>query len=158
MYYEDRLGGRGFTRAILAGAGRASVASAPELAGLDIDGVRRQLQTRLGTTVETIDPRPAIALADRIAVSPALLDTPAPVDGGGRGRRGRAHSRGPAAEGCNRTTERRPGAARRHRRRGTRGERADRSARVLVDRAVQPLRGDVTRGRPNRGRAAVGRP
>ena len=81
MYYEDRLGGRGFTRAILAGAGRASVASAPELAGLDIDGVRRQLQTRLGTTVETIDPRPAIALADRIAVSPALLDTLAPVVG-----------------------------------------------------------------------------
>jgi hypothetical protein len=48
---------------------------------LDIDGVRRQLQTRLGTTVETIDPRPAIALADRIAVSPALLDTLAPVVG-----------------------------------------------------------------------------
>jgi hypothetical protein len=36
---------------------------------------------RLGTTVETIDPRPAIALADRIAVSPALLDTLAPVVG-----------------------------------------------------------------------------
>jgi Tfp pilus assembly PilM family ATPase len=81
MYYEDRLGGRGFTRAILAGAGRASAAAAPELAALDIDGVRRQLQTRLGTTVETIDPRPAIALADRIAVSPALLDTLAPVVG-----------------------------------------------------------------------------
>jgi type IV pilus assembly protein PilM len=81
MYYEDRLGGRGFSRVILAGAGRASVAAAPELAALDIDGVRRQLETRLGTRVETIDPRPAIALADRIAVSPSLLDTLAPVVG-----------------------------------------------------------------------------
>ena len=81
MYYEDRLGGRGFTRAILAGAGRGSVAAAPELAALDIDGVRRQLETRLGTRVETIDPRPAIALSDRISVSPALLDTLAPVVG-----------------------------------------------------------------------------
>ena len=81
MYYEDRLGGRGFTRAILAGAGRASVAAAPELATLDIDSLRRQLETRLGTRVETIDPRPAIAFADRIAVSPSLLDTLAPVVG-----------------------------------------------------------------------------
>ena len=81
MYYEDRLGGRGFTRAILAGAGRASVAAAPELAALDIDSVRRQLEARLGTRVETIDPRPAIALADRIVVSPPLLDTLAPVVG-----------------------------------------------------------------------------
>ena len=81
MYYEDRLGGRGFTRAILAGAGRASAAAAPELAALDIDGVRRQLEGRLGTRVEMIDPRPAVALADRIGTSAALLDTLAPVVG-----------------------------------------------------------------------------
>jgi type IV pilus assembly protein PilM len=81
MYYEDRLGGRGFTRAILAGAGRASVAAAPELAALDIDGVRRQLEARLGTHVDMIDPRPAVSLADRIGASPALLDTLAPVVG-----------------------------------------------------------------------------
>ena len=71
----------GFTRAILAGAGRASAAAAPELAALDIDGVRRQLEARLGTRVEMIDPRPAVALADRIGASPALLDTLAPVVG-----------------------------------------------------------------------------
>jgi type IV pilus assembly protein PilM len=81
MYYEDRLGGRGFVRAILAGAGRASAAAAPELAALDIDGVRHQLEGRLGTRVEMIDPRPAVVLTDRIGASPALLDTLAPVVG-----------------------------------------------------------------------------
>jgi type IV pilus assembly protein PilM len=81
MYYEDRLGGRGFMRAILAGAGRASAAAAPELAALDIDGVRHQLEGRLGTRVEMIDPRPAVVLTDRIGASPALLDTLAPVVG-----------------------------------------------------------------------------
>jgi len=81
MYYEDRLGGRGFSRAILAGAGRAAAAAAPGVAALDIDGVRRQLESRLGTSVEMIDPRPAITLTDRIAASPALLDTLAPVVG-----------------------------------------------------------------------------
>jgi Tfp pilus assembly PilM family ATPase len=81
MYYEDRLGGRGFTRAILAGAGRARVAAAPEFAALDIDGVRRQLEARLGTQVEMIDPRPAVTLTDRIGTDAALLDTLAPVVG-----------------------------------------------------------------------------
>ena len=57
MYYEDRLGGRGFTRAILAGAGRASVAAAPELAALDIDSVRRQLES--ATRDARGDDRPA---------------------------------------------------------------------------------------------------
>ena len=81
MYYEDRLGGRGFTRAILAGAGRAGAAAAPDLAALDIDAVRRQLEARLGTRVDMIDPRPAVTLTDRISASPALLDTLAPVVG-----------------------------------------------------------------------------
>jgi Tfp pilus assembly PilM family ATPase len=81
MYYEDRLGGRGFTRAILAGAGRARVAAAPEFAALDIDGVRRQLEARLDTRVEMIDPRPAVTLTDRIGTDAALLDTLAPVVG-----------------------------------------------------------------------------
>jgi hypothetical protein len=80
MYYEDRLGGRGFSRAILAGAGRAA-AAAPGMAALDIDVVRRQLESRLGASVEMIDPRPAITLTDRIAASPALLDILAPAVG-----------------------------------------------------------------------------
>jgi type IV pilus assembly protein PilM len=81
MYYEDRLGGRGFTRAVLAGAGRATMASASELGAEDIQEVRRRLEARLGTQVDMIDPRPAVRLADRISAGPALLDTLAPTVG-----------------------------------------------------------------------------
>jgi hypothetical protein len=81
MYYEDRLGGRGFARAILAGAGRGAAAFGPDADWPDIEDARRRLEARLGTRVEMIDPRPAVALADRISVSPALLDTLAPVVG-----------------------------------------------------------------------------
>jgi Tfp pilus assembly PilM family ATPase len=70
MYYEDRLSGAGFTRAILAGASTG-----------DVDQARRELEQRVGTTVTTIDPRGAAALTDRIAAAPALLDTLAPLVG-----------------------------------------------------------------------------
>jgi Tfp pilus assembly PilM family ATPase len=69
MYYEDRLQGAGFTRVILAGAHQ------------DVDQVRRSLQDRLATTVETIDPRQAVQLTDRISATPAFLDTLAPLVG-----------------------------------------------------------------------------
>jgi len=72
MYYEDRLKGGGFARVILAGGGQ----QAP-----DLDQVRRSLEERLTTPVETVDPRPAAALTDRISASPALLDTLAPLVG-----------------------------------------------------------------------------
>jgi Tfp pilus assembly PilM family ATPase len=81
MYYEDRLGGRGFTRVILAGAGRASGAAGPDRTPLDVEDVRRRLEGRVNTQVELIDPRPAIALTDRVTVSAAVLDTLAPVVG-----------------------------------------------------------------------------
>ncbi|MCU1383633.1 MAG: hypothetical protein JWL71_2330 [Acidobacteria bacterium] len=76
MYYEDRLKGAGFSRVILAGA---AAAGAPQ-AG-DIDELRRSLEDRLRTPVETVDPRTAAALTDRIAAAPGLLDALAPLVG-----------------------------------------------------------------------------
>jgi len=75
MYYEDRLGGKGFGRVVLAGA-----SSGPDgLAGAD--GLRRQLAERLSARVETLDPRVAAPIADRVSVSPELLDRLAPLVG-----------------------------------------------------------------------------
>jgi Tfp pilus assembly PilM family ATPase len=76
MYYEDRLKGAGFSRALLSGA--ASVG--PHQAA-DVELLRRSLEDRLKTPVETVDPRTAAALTDRITAAPALLDTMAPLVG-----------------------------------------------------------------------------
>jgi type IV pilus assembly protein PilM len=73
MYYQDRLNGRGFDRVILAGAGAGQPGEAHEL--------RRSLEERLATAVQTVDPRTAAALTDRIEAAPALLDTLAPLVG-----------------------------------------------------------------------------
>jgi hypothetical protein len=73
MYYEDRLKGSGFARVILAGGAGAGQGEASEL--------RRSLEERLGASVQTIDPRSAAALTDRIVASPALLETLAPLVG-----------------------------------------------------------------------------
>ncbi len=73
MYHEDRLGGGGFGRVILAGA---------SLRGADVaDGLRRELESRLGTRVEALDFRGAVSLRDRIAAAPELLDSLAPAIG-----------------------------------------------------------------------------
>jgi type IV pilus assembly protein PilM len=71
MYYEDRLKGAGFARVVLAGVGARE----------DVEQVRRTLQERLTTPVETVDPRAAAALTDRISAAPVLLDTLAPLVG-----------------------------------------------------------------------------
>jgi hypothetical protein len=76
MYYEDRLGGSGFSRVILAGG----AGDGPRQAA-DIDQARRSLAGRLGSAVETVDPRAAAALTDRITAAPALLDGLAPLVG-----------------------------------------------------------------------------
>jgi type IV pilus assembly protein PilM len=76
MYYEDRLNGAGFSRVILAGAATAG----DQHAG-DIEQLRRSLEERLHTPVETVDPRTAAALTDRIVAAPALLDALAPLVG-----------------------------------------------------------------------------
>jgi len=72
MYYEDRLHGVGFTRVLLAGG-----ATTPGGA----EGLRRNLEERLGVAVEAVDPRSAAALRDRITASPELLDALAPLVG-----------------------------------------------------------------------------
>ena len=85
MYYEDRIEGAGFTRILLCGAGAAAAASAtgerrsqtPE----EIDQVRRSLEERIKMPVDTLDPRGAAQLTDRIAAAPALLDALAPLVG-----------------------------------------------------------------------------
>jgi len=76
MYYEDRLKGAGFARVILAGAGVAPIDPT-----IDIDAARRNLEERLRTPVDLVDPRAAATLTDRITAAPALLDTLAPLVG-----------------------------------------------------------------------------
>jgi len=67
MYYEDRLQGGGFTRAVICGN--------------SADDVQRGLEQRLGLPVERLDVRAAAALTDRISAAPALLDALAPLAG-----------------------------------------------------------------------------
>jgi len=67
MYHEDRLGGGGIPRVVLAGVAAAGREQA--------DLVRRALEARLGVAVESLDPRRAAALRDRIEADQALLDT-----------------------------------------------------------------------------------
>lgn len=66
MYHEDRLGGGGFARVILAGTSHLGPDEAARL--------RRGVEERIGVAVDAIDFRPAAELADRIGAGPALLD------------------------------------------------------------------------------------
>jgi Tfp pilus assembly PilM family ATPase len=76
MYYEDRLKGAGFSRVLLSGAAAVGARQSS-----DIDELRRSLEERLKTPVETVDPRAAAQLTDRIGATPALLDTLTPLVG-----------------------------------------------------------------------------
>lgn len=73
MYHEDRLGGGGFTRVVLAGAYVRGVDTAERL--------RRAIEERLGARVEPIDFGGAASLRDRITANPALFDVLAPAVG-----------------------------------------------------------------------------
>lgn len=75
MYYQDRLQGSGFSRVLLCGA-----AAGGRQAG-DVERMRGSLEHRLSMKVETVDPRSAASLGDRIDASQALLDALAPVVG-----------------------------------------------------------------------------
>jgi Tfp pilus assembly PilM family ATPase len=75
MYYQDRLSGAGFSRVLLAGA----AGSGARYAGVDL--MRRSLEDRLTTTIEPVDVRAAVSLTDRIAATPAFMDTLAPLVG-----------------------------------------------------------------------------
>jgi len=70
MYYEDRLQGGGFTRAILAGGD-----------GAELDALRRGIEEDVKGPVDLIDPTGAAALTDRISAAPTLLGTLAPLVG-----------------------------------------------------------------------------
>jgi len=73
MYHEDRLGGGGFGRVVLAGA----ASRGPEQA----ERLRRHVEERVGTRVEPLDFRGVVTMRDRIAVGPDLLDALAPAVG-----------------------------------------------------------------------------
>jgi type IV pilus assembly protein PilM len=75
MYYEDRLRGQGLARVLLSGATGENINAA------DVGQARREVESRLGRTVEIVDPRAVAVLADRISAAPALLDTLAPLVG-----------------------------------------------------------------------------
>jgi len=72
MYYEDRLNGSGFARVLIAGGARLPGGA---------ESVRRGLEQRLRMGVESVDPRTAAVLADRIGASPELLDVLTPLVG-----------------------------------------------------------------------------
>ena len=72
MYYEDRLNGGGFGRVLIAGAAQLPGGS---------ESVRRDLEERLRVSVDSVDPRAAAALQDRIGAAPELLDMLAPLVG-----------------------------------------------------------------------------
>ena len=78
MSYEDRLSGTGFRRVVLAGG---SPAIHSGVVSQDADYLRRALEQRLGSSVDTIDPRTAASIADRITATPELLDALAPLVG-----------------------------------------------------------------------------
>jgi type IV pilus assembly protein PilM len=72
MYYQDRLEGLGFNRILLGGIGR--------LQG-EVDLARRNLEARMGSAVEPIDPTRGAALTDRIRATPELMATLSPLVG-----------------------------------------------------------------------------
>jgi type IV pilus assembly protein PilM len=73
MYHEDRLGGGGFSRVVLAGASSRGLEEGERL--------RRELEGRVGTRIEPLDFRGAVTLRDRIVAGPELLDALAPSVG-----------------------------------------------------------------------------
>jgi hypothetical protein len=73
MYHEDRLGGGGFSRVVLTGAA---------LRGPDqADWIRRSIEERLESKIESLDFRNAVPIRDRIGAGPELLDALAPALG-----------------------------------------------------------------------------
>jgi Tfp pilus assembly PilM family ATPase len=72
MYYEDRLAGKGFTRVLLGGRGRGPGS---------LEAARRSLESRLGASVEAIDPTRAAMPTDRVAMTPELMAALPPLIG-----------------------------------------------------------------------------
>ena len=74
MYYEDRLKGGEIGRVLVAGASAGAD-------GSEVDALRRSLADIASVPVESVDPRLAATLTDRLVAAPALLDTLAPLLG-----------------------------------------------------------------------------
>lgn len=74
MYYEDRLGGGGFSRALVTGAGHSSEYG-------DIASLSLHLQERLGCPVQQVDASEVAPLTSRVAAGPEILDVLAPLVG-----------------------------------------------------------------------------
>jgi hypothetical protein len=72
MYYQDRLGGSGFSQVLLSGVGG--------LPGT-LDDVRGNLEARLRIDVQRVDTSRVVAFADRIGATPELLAWLAPLAG-----------------------------------------------------------------------------
>jgi Tfp pilus assembly PilM family ATPase len=72
MYYQDRLEGRGFAHVYIGGVGRT--------AGV-VDAARRELEARVGKSVEAIDPTRVAAPADRISMTADQRASLAPLVG-----------------------------------------------------------------------------
>jgi len=67
MYYEDRLGGPGFSRVLV------TARDVPAEAATEVEQLYRGLAERAGDRVEALDLRGAAPLSDRIAPGPELL-------------------------------------------------------------------------------------
>jgi type IV pilus assembly protein PilM len=67
MYYEDRLGGPGFSRVLV------TARDVPPDAAAEVEQLYRGLAERAGDRVEALDVRGAAPLSDRIAPGPELL-------------------------------------------------------------------------------------
>jgi Tfp pilus assembly PilM family ATPase len=72
MYYQDRLSGRGFARAVIGGMGRTAGS---------LDQARANVQERLDLPVDVIDPTKLARLSDRIGATPDLKDVLSPLIG-----------------------------------------------------------------------------
>ena len=87
MYHEDRLGGGGFSRVVLAGASMAGAEQAERL--------RRGIEERVGGRVELFDVRTAAAMRDRISAESGAARR-------ARGARRRAAARASRRHGASR--------------------------------------------------------
>ena len=79
MYYEDRLAGGGFARVVVAGVGADGGPTASATSTLE--GMRRQIEAKLGVKTETVDPQRVARFSDRIAADATLAITIAPLLG-----------------------------------------------------------------------------
>ena len=71
MYYQDRLGGSGFDRVLVAGASLAEGTST----------VGSTVEARLGRAVERVDPTRAVTFADRVSLPAEQADALTPAIG-----------------------------------------------------------------------------